>query len=671
MQDQAQKVRANLKYLRLLAKDYPNIAEASSEIINLQAVLKLPKGTEHFMSDLHGEYDAFTHILNNASGVIKEKVDRALGPEVPNQRRSEFATLIYYPVQKLPELKKKQQDLNAWYYQILVWLIEVCRLVSSKHTRKFVRSNLPKGYEYILDELLHAHFEDHNKDMYYGQIFSSITATGRADDFIIAMCTLIKRLAVYKLHIVGDLFDRGPRPDIILDELMAHHSVDIQWGNHDVVWMGAAAGSPICILTIMKTSLAYNNVEVLEEGYNINLRRLSNLAETVYKNSDISRFMPHVDETRGPYHEGRLERVARMHKAVSMMMFKVECMVIDRNPDFEMENRALLRKINFRNGTVEIQGKRYPMLDMDLPTVDPKNPIKLTEQEEYVITHLVKDFKQSEKLQNHVKFLFAKGSVYKIENGNLMFHGAVPLAKSGSFAVVTFENHGYAGRNLMDYCDSRARRGYYAPEGSHERQSGMDFLWYLWCGKSSPLYGRACMTTFERLFVADKSTYNEPKDPYYIFYNDTRMERAILAEFGLDQGTGHIINGHVPVRAVEGESPLKGGGRLIVIDGGFCRAYHEKTGIAGYTLVYNSWGLSLRVHEPFESTEDAVRNNRDITSRVDVIEPTAHRMLIEDTDRGKEMMATIEDLKMLLDAYRMGLIKQNELEETGLAGYSV
>ena len=336
-----------------------------------------------------------------------------------------------------------------------------------------------------------------------------------------------------------------------------------------------------------------------------------------------------------------------------------------------MENRALLRKINFRNGTVEIQGKRYPMLDMDLPTVDPKNPTKLTEQEEYVITHLVKDFKQSEKLQNHVKFLFAKGSVYKIENGNLMFHGAVPLAKSGSFAVVTFENHGYAGRNLMDYCDSRARRGYYAPEGSHERQSGMDFLWYLWCGKSSPLYGRACMTTFERLFVADKSTYNEPKDPYYIFYNDTRMERAILAEFGLDQGTGHIINGHVPVRAVEGESPLKGGGRLIVIDGGFCRAYHEKTGIAGYTLVYNSWGLSLRVHEPFESTEDAVRNNRDITSRVDVIEPTAHRMLIEDTDRGKEMMATIEDLKMLLDAYRMGLIKQNELEETGLAGYSV
>ena len=658
MYQQADKVRANLKYLQLLAKDYPNIAEASSEIIKLQATLKLPKGTEHFMSDLHGEYDAFTHILNNASGVIREKVDKALGDWVPTQERSEFATLIYYPVQKLPELKKKQKDLEKWYHQILVWLIDVCRIVSSKHTRKFVRSNLPDGYEYILDELLHAHFEDHNKDMYYGQIFSSIITIGRADDFIIAMCTLIKRLAVYKLHIVGDIFDRGPRPDIILEELMAHHSVDIQWGNHDVVWMGAAAGSPICILTVLKTTLAFNNVEVLEDGYGINLRRLARFSEEVYTGHDISCFMPRVDESRGPYLKGRMERVARMHKAISMMMFKLECEVIDRNPDFQMADRTLIRQIDFEKGTIHLCGKDHPMKDMDFPTVDPADPARLTEQEQFIINHLVHSFKQSEKLQKHVRFLFGKGSVYKIENGNLLFHGAVPMTKEGEFALETFEGKQYAGRALMDYCETRARKGYYAPEGSAERESGMDFLWYLWCGPLSPVFGRGCMTTFERLFVEDKSTYTEPKDPYYVHYNDAAKDCAILAEFGLDETHGHIINGHVPVRAVEGESPLKGDGRLIVIDGGFCRAYHERTGIAGYTLIYNSRGLSLRVHEPFKSMEDAVNNNRDITSRVDVIEHLEHRMLIEDTDEGKRMLETIEDLKMLLTAYQLGMIKQ-------------
>lgn len=658
MQDQSARARKNLKYLTLLAREYPNIAAASSEIINLQAILKLPKGTEHFMSDLHGEAEAFTHIVNNASGVIKEKVDRVLGPGVPDQERAEFATLIYYPAQKLDELKERQTDLNAWYRQTLYRLIDVCRVVSSKHTRSFVRKRLPKNYAYILDELLHAHFEDHDKEFYYGQILSSIIDVGRADDFIEAMCVLIKNLAVFKLHIVGDIFDRGPRPDQIMQQLLNHHSVDIQWGNHDVVWMGAAAGSPICIATVLRTSLAYNNLEALEDGYGINLRPLALFAESEYRDCDMHHFYPRTDEARGPYHRSELIRTARMHKAIAIIMFKLECQVIDRNPDFELEGRDFLRRIDYREGTVEVEGKRYPLRDDDFPTVNPADPARLTRQEQEVMEALQRSFMESERLQRHVRFLFAKGGVYHIENGNLLFHGAVPLTDSGSFAVETFEQHGYAGRALMDYCDERARRGYFAPEGSAERQSGEDFLWYLWCGKLSPLYGRDKMTTFERLFVEDPDTHTETKNPYYRHVNDSKMARAILAEFGLDQTHSHIVNGHVPVRAAKGETPVKGEGRLIVIDGGFCRAYHEKTGIAGYTLVYNSRGMSLRQHQPFESAEKAIRENLDIVSTVDVFETCEKRTLVGDTDNGRRLAADIEDLKLLVQAYQMGLVKE-------------
>ena len=658
MQDPSARARKNLKYLTLLAREYPNIAAASSEIINLQAILKLPKGTEHFMSDLHGEAEAFTHIVNNASGVIKEKVDRVLGPGVPEQERAEFATLIYYPAQKLDELKDRQTDLNAWYRQTLYWLIDVCRVVSSKHTRSFVRKRLPKNYAYILDELLHAHFEDHDKEFYYGQILSSIIDVGRADDFIEAMCGLIKNLAVFKLHIVGDIFDRGPRPDQIMEQLLNHHSVDIQWGNHDVVWMGAAAGSPICIATVLRTSLAYNNLEALEDGYGINLRPLALFAESEYRDCDMHHFYPRTDEARGPYHRSELIRTARMHKAIAIIMFKLECQVIDRNPDFELEGRDFLRRINYREGTVEVEGKCYPLRDDDFPTVNPEDPARLTRQEQEVMEALQRSFMESERLQRHVRFLFAKGGVYHIENGNLMFHGAVPLTESGSFAVETFEQHGYAGRALMDYCDERARRGYFAPEGSAERQSGEDFLWYLWCGKLSPLYGRDKMTTFERLFVEDPGTHTETKNPYYRHVNDSKMARAILAEFGLDQTHSHIVNGHVPVRAAKGETPVKGEGRLIVIDGGFCRAYHEKTGIAGYTLVYNSRGMSLRQHEPFESAEKAIRENLDIASTVEVFETCEKRTLVGDTDNGQRLAADVEDLKLLVQAYQMGLVKE-------------
>ena len=662
MRTENEEIRANLKYLRLLARDYPSQASAASEIISTQALLKLPKGTEHFMSDLHGENEAFVHILNSASGVIREKVDAVLGEGVPAAERAELATLIYYPAEKLPQIKARQPGeaaLEGWYSQTLFRLIDICRLVSSKHTRSYVRSCLPPGCGYVLDELLHAHFEDHDKELYYGQIVGSIIENGRADRFITRLCELIKRLAVDKLHIVGDLFDRGPRPDIILDLLLRHHSVDIQWGNHDVVWMGAAAGSPICCATVLKTTLAYHNHGMLEDCYGINLRHLQRLADQYYGQDDLTIWMPHTDAARGPYTPGMLYRCAAMHKAISIIMFKLECAVIDRNPDFQMQGRDFLRRIDYAKGTVDIAGKEYPLRDTSFPTVDPDDPAALDPDEQLVLTKLVESFCQSEKLQQHVRFLYAKGSVYHIENGNLLYHGAVPMTARGTFAAERFEGRAYAGRALMDYCDSRARRGYYAPEGSPARQSGQDFLWYLWCGKLSPLFGRSAMTTFERLYVADKSTHTEVKDPYYTWYNEEAACRRILAEFGLP-GWCHIVNGHVPVREKNGESPIKGGGRLIVIDGGFCRAYHDKTGIAGYTLTYSSRDMSLRTHQPFISAEKAISENIDIVSRENILEQENRRVLVEDIDEGEALRGKVHDLKQLVIAYQLGWIKETE-----------
>ena len=665
MRTETEEIRRNLKYLNLLARDYPSQAAAASEIISTQALLKLPKGTEHFMSDLHGENEAFVHILNSASGVIREKVDQVLGQGVPAAERAELATLIYYPAEKLPQLKARQPGeaaLEGWYSETLFRLIDICRLVSSKHTRSYVRACLPAGCGYVLDELLHAHFEDHDKDLYYGQIVGSIIENGRADRFITRLCELIKRLAVDKLHIVGDLFDRGPRPDIILDLLLHHHNVDIQWGNHDVVWMGAAAGSPICCATVVKTTLAYHNHGMLEDSYGINLRHLQRLADHYYGEDDLSIWMPHTDAARGPYTQGMLHRCAVMHKAISIILFKLECAVIDRNPDFQMAGRDYLRRIDFAKGTVDIAGREYPLRDTSFPTVDPADPAALNADEQLVLSKLVASFRQSAKLQQHVRFLYAKGSVYHIENGNLLYHGAVPMTEKGAFAAERFEGRLYAGRALMDYCDERARRGYYAPEGSAARQSGQDFLWYLWCGKLSPLFGRSAMTTFERLYVADKATHTEVKDPYYTWYNEESACRRILAEFGLP-GSCHIINGHVPVQEKNGESPLKGGGRLIVIDGGFCRAYHEKTGIAGYTLTYSSRDMSLRTHQPFVSAEKAITENIDIVSRENVLEQENRRVLVEDVDEGEILREKVHDLKQLVIAYQLGWIKEAESQD--------
>lgn len=650
----------HLRYLRLLSQKYQTVAAAASEIIRIEALLRLPKGTEHFMSDLHGEHEAFVHILNSASGVIREKIDTVLGTGVPAEERAELATLVYYPNQKLPELKARQRDLHAWYRMTLLRLIDLCRFVSSKHTRDHVRRCLPQNCGYILDELLHAHFEDHDKDQYYGEIIESIIRYDRADAYIIRFCEVIKRLAVDRLHIVGDLFDRGPRPDRILDSLMAHHQVDIQWGNHDVVWMGAAAGSPLCIMTVLKTTLAYNNLDTLEGGYGISLRRLERFAQHTYADSDVSRWLPHADLRTAA---GDLTAAARMHKAVTVMMLKLEAQVIARNPDFDLQGRDFLNHIDFAAGTVDYFGTTYPLLDCDFPTVDPANPAALTADEEEIAAELVRSFAESERLQRHVQFLYAHGAFYKMCNGNLLYHGAVPMTEDGAFAAIRFEGTARSGKQLFDYCDRRARQGYSAPVGSPARLAGQDFLWYLWCGAKSPLFGRSAMTTFERLYIADPAAQVEIKDPYYRHIADPHTAEHILREFGLSGEGSHIVNGHVPVRAIEGESPIKGGGRLIIIDGGFCRAYHRRTGIAGYTLVYNSRGLILRTHQPFESVEKAIHEDEDIASKSEYIYTAPQRILVRDTDEGGRKQALIRDLTALVETYQSGVIAQGVAQE--------
>lgn len=649
------------KFLLQLAREYPNVAAASSEIINLQAILRLPKATEHFMSDLHGEADAFSHILRSASGVVREKVDRVLSADLSPEARAEFAALIYYPAQKLAQLKPRQSDLAAWYRETLYRLIEVCRLTASKHTRSYVRSCLPERFAYILDELLHAHFEDHDKEFYYGRIIDSIIDVNRADDFIVALAELIRRMAVYRLHIVGDLFDRGAGPHIILDELMRHHAVDIQWGNHDVEWMGAAAGSAVCMASVIHITLSYHNADLLEDGYGISLRPLSQFAEEVYRRTDVSAFWPKLTGG-GEFSHEDLARTARMHKAIAVILFKLECALIARNPDFGMADRALLEKVNFVSQTVTVDGREYHMKDCDFPTVDPAHPAALTEGEQEVVTRLCQSFTQSEKLARHVRFLYAKGSVYHIENNNLLFHGAIPLDENGDFARVSYDGQTYAGRAWMDKCERMARQGYFAPPGSEARRRGQDFLYYLWCGPLSPIFGRSRMASFEHLFVDGE--FSETKNPYYAYIEneDEAIARAtakrIFAEFGMDPETAHIINGHIPVRASHGESPVKAGGKLIVIDGGFCKAYHQKTGIAGYTLISSSRGLSLRSHGPFESIQKAIAENLDILSTTDMFEPSGQRLYVEDTDEGALKKERIEDLKLLLSAYADGTIKE-------------
>lgn len=648
-----------LDYLKLLARQYPTVQQASTEIINLRAIQNLPKATEHFISDVHGEYEAFQHILNSASGVVREKIDDLLGASVPRSDRDQLATLIYYPEEKLEEIERETEDMREWYRITFHRLIDLCCLVSAKYTRSKVRKAMPKDYAYIIDELIHTHFEQNEADKrgYYENIINTIIDLDRASNFLIQLCELIKRLAVDHLHLVGDIFDRGPGADVIMDALMDYHSVDIQWGNHDILWMGAASGSRTLVATVLANSLRYNNLEVIETGYGISLRPLSVFADEFYRKCDISRFQVKIaKEDEGSFSERDKLLAARMHKAITMILFKLEGQKIRRNPSFHMDDRLLLDKVDYQNKTVTIDGQVYPMLDTDFPTVDPADPYALTPEEDALINTLTRSFRHSEKLQRHVRFLYSKGSLYRVYNGNLLFHGCIPMAADGTLLSFSVGCKDLSGMEFLDYADLTARRAYYNKPGSPERQFGMDFLWWLWCGRNSPIFGRDRMTTFERRFVEDESTHTETKNAYYTLYNDPAVCEGLLKEFGLEEAHSHIINGHVPVKSKKGESPVKGGGRLIVIDGGFCKAYQKTTGIAGYTLIYNSACFRLVAHQPFAGRAEAIRKNWDITSTSQIFDRLERRATIHDTDNGRRMQAQVDDLLDLLRAYRSGAI---------------
>ena len=649
-----------LRYLKLLAQKYPTVQAASTEIINLQAILNLPKGTEHFISDIHGEYEAFLHILNSCSGVIKEKIDEVFASSISKAERDQLATLIYYPQEKLELVVQQETDLDEWYRITLHRLIEVCRLVSSKYTRSKVRKALPKDYAYIIDELLHTRYDEADKKEYFENIISTILSIGRAPSFIAALCQVIKRLAVDHMHIVGDLFDRGPRADIILDSLMDYHSVDIQWGNHDILWMGAASGSRTLVATVLSNSIHYNNLEVIETGYGISLRPLSIFANEVYQNCDTHRFAVKLTG-EDKEHISQKDQLlsARMHKAITVILFKLEGLLILRHPEYGMEDRLLLDKIDYAGRCITIGGITYPLEDCDFPTVDPADPYTLTEEEEQVIDQLTASFRRSEKLQRHVRFLYSKGSMYLCYNGDLLFHGCIPMTADGKLMSFTIGGHERSGRDFLNYAEKAARKAYYDAPGSPERQNGMDFLWWLWAGRNSPIFGRDRMTTFERRLIKDESAWTEPKNAYYALYQDPAVCDMLLKEFDLEGPHCHILNGHIPVKARKGESPIKGGGKLIVIDGGFCKAYQPTSGIAGYTLIFNSWCFRIVSHQPFAGRQDAIENDHDIGNSSDVFERLSSRMRISQTDIGRTLRAQSDDLCRLLEAYRSGAVTED------------
>ncbi len=643
-----------LEYLKLLAEKFPNENAASTEIINLKAIMNLPKGTEHFLSDLHGEYEAFEHILKNASGVIKRKIERLFKQELTQKERRKLATLIYYPNRVL---RQKTGDLNEWYEVNLYRLIRLCQDSASKYTRSKVRKALPKEFAYIIDELLNEHGPD--KMLYYEQIIKNIIELGRAKAFIIALCDLIKRFVIDRLHIIGDIYDRGSGAVQIMDALMKYHSVDIQWGNHDILWMGAAAGNAACIANVLRISLRYNNLDTIEEGYGINLRPLSNFAAEIYKDDDCKLFYPIDNENNKNANEQNL--LAKMHKAITIIQFKLEAEIIKNRPRFEMEDRLLLDKINFDKNTIKIGNKEYQLLDSNFPTLDKNNPYEFTEHEKEVIQKLVVSFKNSEKLQKHIRFLYTNGSLYLTYNSNLLFHGCILLNDEGKLLDLSVRNEKYNGKKLMDKFDQLARQGYFSTE-LECKNYGKDILWYLWCGVDSPLFGKTKMATFERYFISDKETHIEKKNRYYELREDPETCDMILKDFGLNPKNSHIINGHVPVKAKKGESPIKGDNKLIVIDGGLSKAYQSVTGIAGYTLIYDSYGLQLVSHEPFESAEKSIRTDSEIVS-TDVHREIANRRLrVYDTDTGKRLKKQISSLKDLLYAYKQGYIKQNNQE---------
>lgn len=648
-----------LRYLKSLSKQYPNIASASTEIINLQAILNLPKGTEHFMTDVHGEYEQFNHVLKNGSGSVRRKIDEEFGNTLSSKDKKSLATLIYYPKEKLEIVMQEEENIEDWYKITLYRLVQITKHVSSKYTRSKVRKALPKDFAYIIEELITEKAEVQDKEGYYNEIVHTIIRIGRAPDFIVALSKLIQRLVIDHLHIVGDIYDRGPGPHIILHTLRHYHSVDVQWGNHDIVWMGAAAGSLACIANVVRMSARYGNLDTLEEGYGINLIPLATFALEQYKNTSEAFAIKYNTD----YNTKDLGMDMKMHKAMAVIQFKLEGQIIKRRPEFMMEDRLLLDKINFEKGTVMVEGREYKMRDMDFPTIDPANPYELTPEETEVMERLRQAFTRCDKLQKDVRFLFSKGGLYKVYNSNLLYHGCVPLDEEGNFLKVNVFGKEYSGKALYDILDTYARRGYYASRESGDKAKGEDILWYIWTGPNSLVFGKDKMTTFERYFIEDKETHVETKNAYYRLYDNEEIVDKILREFGLDATKSHIVNGHVPVERKKGESPIKCNGKLLVIDGGFSKAYQHKTGIAGYTLVANSYGMRLVSHEPFESTEAAIRKESDIFSDSIVVETALRRQCVADTDIGVELKESIHQLEELLDAYREGvLVEKNSYQ---------
>lgn len=644
------------KYLIELSKQYPSISAASAEIIRLNGLLNLPKGTEHFMSDIHGEYEAFSHIRRNASGVIKNKVRQLFADELSEKDIDQLSSLIYYPTEKLREARSREDDVNDWYDVTIKRLLTVARLVGSKYTREQVRSALSDkagDYMYVIEELL-CDGNDEKKSLYCESMIRTAIRMSCAEDIIKGICGTIKSLVIDHIHIVGDIFDRGPRADLILDELMKERSIDIQWGNHDALWMGAAAGSRVCIAAVLNNSITYKNIDVIEIGYGISLRPLALFAEEIYANSDLKAFMP-KGESGGNFYGGADDTlVAMMHKAISIIQFKLEGQVINRNPHFQMNDRLILEQISKKEGTVTINGKKYPLRDSRLPTLDEASPYSLTKEEEAVMEYLRIAFMRSERLNRHIRFIYDKGGMYKIYNNNLLYHGCIPLDDDGSFLSLAAAE-GKSGKGLMDFCEMKARLGYFGKADSEERQSGKDFLWFLWCGKDSPLCARKKIATFERLFIEDPSSWIEPKNAYYQSWDNENIAIDILKEFGLNIIGSHIINGHLPVH--KGENPQKANGRILVIDGGFCKAYHDSTGIGGYTLIYNADGMRLQAHQPFFDRLDAIKNNGDIISQTVIFEHKSDKMRIRETDKGMEIRDKISDLLMLIKEYENGNIK--------------
>ena len=647
----------NKKYLELLSKTYKNTDEVTTEIINLQAILNLPKGTELFMSDVHGEYEAFLQILNNGSGIIKSKIDEIYNHSISQEDRKNLATLIYYPEEKLEIEKNQNEDMDEYYRIMLYRLLEVARAVSSKYTRSKVRKAMPKNFDYIIDELLHAQGDDeYDKEKYYHQIIESIIDLNKADEFIIAISHLIKRMAIDHLHMIGDVYDRGPGAAIIMDKLMNFHSMDFQWGNHDILWMGAACGNKCCIANVVRICSRYDNLSTLEEGYGINTRPLSIFAQETYKNDPCKEFLPRSIEF-SRYSNSDKTLISKIQKAISIIQFKLEGKLIQKHPEYQMNNRLLLDKIDYKKGIITIDGKKYELNDSNFPTIDKNDPYKLTKKEKEIINRLTSSFINSEKLASHVSFLYSKGHMYQVYNDNLLYHGCIPFTKKGEFDEFEIMGNKYKGKDLMDQMEIIAHKAFFASKNVPNRDD-IDFMWYLWCGPKSPLFGKDKVATFERYFIDDKKTHKEIKNPYYHFQNDEKICDKILKEFNVSIKNGHIINGHVPVKAKDGESPVRANGKLIVIDGGFAKSYQKSTGLAGYTLTYNSHGLVLAANEPFESKNKAILHGLDIKSQTILKQDVKDRKRVKDTDIGKSLESQVRDLKCLLEAYKDGDIKE-------------